>query len=60
MVKLVEQMLTLNKQRAANNDPHTQKIIERRIEATDQQIDQVVYRLYNLTKKEIEIVEKGA
>jgi len=60
MVELVDQMLTLNKQRAANNDPHTMKIIERRIEATDKQIDQLVYRLYDLTTTEIEIVEKGA
>ncbi len=60
MVQWVEQMLTLNKQRAANNDPHTMKIIERRIAATDKQIDQLVYRLYDLTTTEIEIVEKGA
>ncbi len=59
MVQWVEQMLALNKQRAANNDPHTMKIIERRIEATDKQIDQLVYRLYDLTTTEIEIVEKG-
>jgi len=59
MVQWVEQMLALNKQRAANNDPHTMKIIERRIAAIDKQIDQLVYRLYDLTKKEIEIVEKG-
>jgi hypothetical protein len=60
MVQLVKQMLALNKQRAANNDPHTMKIIERRIAATDKQIDQLVYRLYDLTTKEIDIVEKGA
>ena len=60
MVQLVKQMLALNKQRAANNDPHTMKIIERRIAATDKQIDQLVYHLYDLTTKEIEIVEKGA
>jgi len=60
LVQWVEQMLALNKQRAANNDPHTMKIIERRIEATDKQIDQLVYRLYDLTTTEIEIVEKGA
>jgi len=59
MVQLVKQMLALNKQRAANNDPHTMKILERRIEATDKQIDQVVYRLYDLTMEEIEIVEKN-
>ncbi len=58
MVQLVEQMLALNKQRAANNDAQTQTIIERRIEAIDKQIDQLVYTLYDLTSKEIEMVEK--
>ncbi|RKZ50619.1 MAG: restriction endonuclease subunit M [Candidatus Parabeggiatoa sp. nov. 3] len=60
MVELVKEMLALNKQRAANNDPYTMKSIERRIEATDKQIDQVVYRLYDLTREEIEIVEKNS
>jgi adenine-specific DNA-methyltransferase len=60
MVEWVDKMLALNKQRAANNDPHTQQIIERRIEAFEKQIDQLVYQLYGLTKKEIEIVEKEA
>ncbi|RKZ78847.1 MAG: hypothetical protein DRR16_26905, partial [Candidatus Parabeggiatoa sp. nov. 3] len=59
LVQWVEQMLALNKQRAANNDPHTMKIIERRIAATDKQIDQLVYRLYDLTTKEIGIVENS-
>jgi hypothetical protein len=34
--------------------------IERRIEATDRQIDELVYRLYGLTKEEIAIVEGSA
>jgi type I restriction-modification system DNA methylase subunit len=33
--------------------------LRRRIEATDELIDQIVYRLYGLTKGEIEIVEKS-
>ncbi|MDM8558556.1 N-6 DNA methylase [Candidatus Parabeggiatoa sp. HSG14] len=59
IVKLVEQMLALNKKRDANNDPQTQTVLERRIKATDKQINQLVYTLYDLTAKEIEIVEKG-
>ncbi len=58
-VQLVEIMLTLNQQRSKNNDPQTQTVIERRIKATDKQIDQLVYTLYDLTAEEIEIVEKG-
>jgi hypothetical protein len=34
-------------------------MISRRIEATDRQIDSLVYELYGLTDEEIEIVEAG-
>jgi hypothetical protein len=33
--------------------------IERQIQATDAQIDQLVYQLYGLTEEEIRIVEKN-
>ncbi|MDM8558199.1 TaqI-like C-terminal specificity domain-containing protein, partial [Candidatus Parabeggiatoa sp. HSG14] len=59
IVKLAEQMLTLNKKRRTDNDIQTQTVLERRIKATDKQINQLVYTLYDLTAKEIEIVEKG-
>jgi len=58
IVKLVEQMLTLNKQLAAAFDPQTKTVLQRRIDATDQQIDELVYQLYGLTAEEIELVEK--
>ena len=32
-------------------------LIQRQIDATDKQIDQLVYDLYGLTEKEIKIVE---
>jgi hypothetical protein len=32
-------------------------VIQRQIEATDRQIDQLVYELYGLTDEEIKIVE---
>jgi len=34
-------------------------LIQRQIDATDKQIDQLVYELYGLTDKEIRIVEEG-
>ena len=37
--------------------PNDKSRIEKRIEATDSQIDELVYRLYGLTAEEIEIVE---
>jgi len=39
--------------------PHEQTTLERQIEATDRQIDALVYELYALTEEEIEIVEGG-
>jgi len=57
MVKLVERMLDLNKQLAAAKIPDEKTRIQRQIDATDKQIDQLVYELYNLTDEEIAIVE---
>jgi type I restriction-modification system DNA methylase subunit len=60
MVKLVEQMLSLHKQLGAAKTPDESTRFQRQIDATDQQIDQLVYELYGLTEKEIQIVEERA
>ena len=39
--------------------PHEKEALQRRIDATDAQIDKLVYELYGLTEKEIGIVEAG-
>ncbi len=57
IVQLVEQMLLLNKQLAEAKTGHEQTMLQRRIDATDRQIDQLVYELYDLTEDEIKIVE---
>jgi len=57
MVALVERMLTLHKQLADVKTDHEKTLIERQIEATDRQIDALVYELYGLTEEEIDIVE---
>jgi len=57
MVSLVEQMLSLHKQLPQAQTPHEKTALQRRIEATDGQIDALVYELYRLTREEIEIVE---
>jgi hypothetical protein len=57
MVALVERMLTLHKQQAAATTGHDKTLIGRQIEATDRQIDRLVYELYGLTEEEIGIVE---
>ena len=57
MVRLVERMLDLHKRVAAANLSHEKTALQRQIEATDKQIDQLVYQLYQLTPEEITIVE---
>jgi len=37
--------------------PHDKTLLQRQIEATDRQIDALVYELYDLTAEEIAIVE---
>jgi hypothetical protein len=56
MVVLVDQMLKLNKQLPEAKTPHEQEMIKRQIEATDHQIDELVFELYGLTEGEKEIV----
>jgi len=58
MVKLVEQMLTLHRQLAAAKTPDEKTRIQHQIDTTDQQIDHLVYELYGLTEKEIQIIEE--
>jgi hypothetical protein len=57
VVNLVDQMLELNKKLAESKVPHATEMFRRQIELTDRQIDQLVYRLYDLTEEEIKIVE---
>lgn len=57
IVKLVDSILSHNKQLAAANTGHEKTALERQIDATDRQIDQLVYELYGLTDEEISIVE---
>jgi len=59
MVGLVETMLKLHKRFAAAKTSHEKIAIQRQIDATDKQIDQLVYKLYGLTDKEIKIVEEA-
>ncbi|MBW1838170.1 MAG: Eco57I restriction-modification methylase domain-containing protein, partial [Deltaproteobacteria bacterium] len=56
MVKLVNLMLELHKKLAESKIPQTTHVLQRQIEATDKQIDQLVYKLYDLTDEEIKIV----
>ena len=44
---------------AAVKTPAAQTALQRQIDATDRQIDQLVYELYGLTEEEIRIVEEA-
>jgi hypothetical protein len=57
MVHLIDHMLTLHKRLASAKTPQEQTVLQRQIDATDRQIDQLVYELYGLTAAEIKIVE---
>lgn len=59
MVALVERMLALHQQLAAAKIGHDKTALQRQIEATDKQIDQLVYELYGLNEEEIKIVEES-
>jgi len=58
MVQLVESILVLHKQLAAAQTDHEKTALQRQIDATDRQIDQLVYELYGLTEEEIQIVKE--
>jgi hypothetical protein len=57
MVELVQRMLSLHKQLAASRTPDDKIRLQRQIDATDHQIDKLVYYLYGLSDKEIQTVE---
>ena len=58
MVALVDRMLELNRQLQAAKIDHDKTLLQRQIDATDIQIDRLVYDLYGLTDEEIRIVEE--
>jgi len=59
LIELVEVMLDLHRRLAAAKTPQDRTVLQRQIEAADQQIDLLVYELYNLTDDEIRIVEES-
>jgi hypothetical protein len=57
IIILIDRMLDLHKRTPTT--PQEQEQLRREIEATDRQIDQLVYQLYGLTDEEIKIVEQS-
>jgi len=58
LLQPVEQMLALHKELATAKAPHDRTVLQGQIDATDRQIDRLVYDLYGLTEEEIRIVEQ--
>ena len=54
----VNQSFKLKEDISSLKTPTERTAIERQIQATDAQIDQLVYQLYGLTEEEIKIVEE--
>jgi hypothetical protein len=57
MSNLVNRIIELNQRLEDKWLDYERDAIRRQIEATDRQIDQLVYELYGLTEEEIKIVE---
>ncbi len=55
--KLVKRQIDLHQQLTAAKTPQDTTLLQRQIDATDRQIDQLVYQLYGLTEEEIALVE---
>jgi len=59
MVALVERMLDLHRRLSESKTGHEKTLLSRQIEATDKQIDALVYELYGLSEEEVAIVEEA-
>ncbi|MDE3090935.1 MAG: restriction endonuclease subunit R, partial [Chloroflexota bacterium] len=57
VVALVTQMLELHPRLRASQTAADRELLQRQIDATDAQIDALVYELYGLTEEEIRVVE---
>jgi type I restriction-modification system DNA methylase subunit len=57
IVRMVNSMLVLYEQLSAAKSVQQKIIVQRQIDATDRQIDQLVYQLYRLTDEEIAQIE---
>ena len=57
LVKLVDNIIAINKKLVGENNPNTKEILERQVRALDGEIDRLVYGLYQLTEEERNIIE---
>jgi hypothetical protein len=60
IAKRVAEIIATEKELVAAKSAAQKDVIQRQIDATDREIDRLVYELYGLTDEEIAIVEEGA
>lgn len=60
LVKLVDNIIAINKKLVGESNPNTKEILERQVRALDGEIDRLVYGLYGLSDNEIRIIENGS
>ena len=58
LVKLVDNIIAINKKLVGENNPNTKEILERQVRALDGEIDRLVYKLYNLIEDDIRILNE--
>jgi hypothetical protein len=59
LVEVVDRILAMHTSLAAVGTDHEKTVVKRQIDATDREIDALVYELYGLTDDEIRIVEEA-
>jgi type I restriction-modification system DNA methylase subunit len=59
VVEGVEEVITLHRRLAASTTEHEGTALQRQIDASSRQIDQLVYQLYGLTTQEITLIENS-
>jgi len=59
IVNFVERILNLNNRLASAKSSQDKSILQREIDNIDKQVDQLVYKLYDLTTEEINIAEES-
>ena len=59
LIQHVKKMILYNLDFSQSKTPQEKTALQRQIDATDKQIDQLVYELYGLTEEEIKIVEES-
>lgn len=57
LIKLVDNIMELNKKLSSEKNPNTIEMLNARIQAVDKAIDKIVYALYGLNDDEIGIIE---